>query len=36
MHVDDDEMVMKGEVCGKASLTLEIFGDTRTTDTRHR
>ena len=35
MH-DDDEMVMKGEVHGEASLTLETFGDTRTTDTMHR
>ena len=35
MH-DKDDGDMMGEVHGEASLTLETFGDTRTTNTRHR
>ena len=30
------EMRCDEGMCSKASLTLEIFGDTRTTNTRHK
>ena len=41
MHVVDDDadhtkMIENSRVHGEASLTLEILGDTRTTNTRHR
>ena len=37
MHdVDAEDDETSGAVHSKASLTLETFGDTRTTNTRHR
>ena len=39
MHDDDADLRERetsGAVHSEASLTLEIFGDTRTTNTRHR